>query len=73
MKYDICDAKIHEHCTGKWELDKITLMGVLDRIKVAKGNLRETERDDVLKKIKVVKKGSVTKLKRKEVSEPKEL
>lgn len=60
-------------CTGKWELDKMTLLGVLDRIKVAKGNLRETERDDVLKKIKVVKKGSVTKLKRKEVSEPKEL
>lgn len=44
----------------------MTLMNMLDRIRVFKGNLREEERDDVLKKVKVVKKGSVSKLKMKE-------
>lgn len=56
MKNDICDAKIHEHCTGKQKLDKMTLMDVLDRIRVVKSNLRETETDDVFKKVEVVKK-----------------
>lgn len=41
-------------------------MGVLDRIRVVKSNLRETQRDDVLKKIEDVKKRSVSKLKMKE-------
>lgn len=56
MKNDICDAKIHEHCTGKPKLDKMTLMDVLDRIRVVKSNLRETERDDVFRKVEVVEK-----------------